>query len=332
MKKCFIFAFVFVLLCSKENIPKDGIINIDGKWISKTEVDRYIDIWREQMMRVMPQQSLEGVPPEVKKNIALQLIANELTIKEAKKRHIQCDSVKFEKTLSEISKQFRDKETMKKELEKMGKTEQAMRDQIRDGLMVEALLKTIVKPSDTATTAECKAFYDSNTQQFAAEKKMRVSQIFMPTKKQMADLEKKSIFEKMQKIASDLQGGKKDFTESVKKYSQDPNAASGGDIGWFKKGDMRPDFEKVAIGLKADEISSVFETEAGYHIIKKTGEETLPPKKFEDVRQQIGTRLSLMRQNDVVQKFVDSLMTLSTITYTDTSYKPSPLMMAPKKK
>ena len=331
MKKCFIFGLMLVLFCSKENIPKDGVISVDGKWISKAEIEKVVEMYRQQMMQLMPQQALEAVPPEVKKNIAMQLIASELALKEAKKRHIVCDSAKFEKALSGIVKQFPDKATMKRELEKMGQTEQTLRDQLRDGLIVDSLMKTIYKRADTATTAECQAYYGANSQQFASEKKTKASQIMLLVKKEATPEQKKGISDKAQKILQELRAGK-DFAACAKKYSQDPNASSGGDIGWFKKGDIKPDFERVAFSLKPDQISDVFESDLGFHIIKKTGEETLPPKKFDQVRAQIGNMLSLKRQNDIVRNFVDSLMALATITYADTSYRPVKETNLPKKK
>jgi peptidyl-prolyl cis-trans isomerase C len=332
MKRCFIFGLMLVLFCSKENIPKDGVINVDGKWITKAEVEKVVDMYRQQMMQIMPQQAMEAVPPEVRKNIAMQLIASELAVKEAKKRHIQYDPAKFEKAFSGIVKQFPDTATMKRELAKMGQTEQTLRDQLRDGLIVDSLMKTIFKKSDTATIAQCKAYYDSNTQQFASEKKIRASQILLLVKKESTPEQKKTISDKAQKILQEVRTTGKDFASYAKKYSQDPNAAAGGDVGWFRKGDIRPDFERVAFGLKPDEISEVFESDLGFHIVKKTGEETLPPKKFDDVRPQIGSMLSAKKQNDVIKSFVDSLMALAKITYADTSYQPVKEPALPKKK
>jgi peptidyl-prolyl cis-trans isomerase C len=336
MKRCFIFGLIMVLFCSKENVPKDGVISVDGKWITKTEIEKVVDMYRQQMMQIMPQQALEAVPPEVRKNIAMQLVASELALKEGKKRGIRCDSAKFDKTFTGITKQFPDKATMQKELAKMGQTEQTLREQLCDGLIVDSLMKTIYNKSDTATTEECKAYYDANTQQFASEKKVKASQILLLTKKEMTPDQKKILADKAKSILQEIRGGK-DFAACAKKYSQDPNAAQGGDVGWFKKGDTKPEIERAAFGMKDGEVSDVFETDVGFHIIKKTGEETLPPKKFEDVRPQIGNMLSLKKQNDVVKAFVDGLMAKAKITYADTAYQPikepaapAPVPSAPK--
>ena len=66
------------------------------------------------------------------------------------------------------------------------------------------------------------------------------------------------------------------FSELAKKYSQEPGAAeSGGDLGWFGKGVMVPEFEGPAFALKTGEISQVVETPFGFHIIYKSGERAI---------------------------------------------------------
>jgi len=327
MKHIVIFSMLLVLLCSKENTSKGGVVSVNGKWISQTEIDRVIDMYRQQMMRVMPQQALEGVPPEVKKNVTMQLIASELAVAEAKKRNIGYDTAKATQTFAGIAKQFPDAAAMKAEFAKMGQTEETVKGQIRDGLTVDSLMKTLIKKSDTATMAECREYYDKNTNQFAGEKRVRASQIMLMVKKDATVEQKKELNEKAKKILAEVRGGK-DFAAAAKKYSQDPNAAQGGDIGWFKAGDIKPDFERAAMALKNNEISEVFATDVGLHIIKKTGEENLPPKKFDEVQTQIGTMLSMRKKNDSVKAFVDSLYRVSKVVFADTSYKPM-LDMAP---
>ena len=63
--------------------------------------------------------------------------------------------------------------------------------------------------------------------------------------------------------------GTLDFAEAAKEYSDDnATADKGGDLGFFKKGDMAPEFDTVAFALKPGEISEPFRTPFGYHIIK----------------------------------------------------------------
>ncbi len=59
-----------------------------------------------------------------------------------------------------------------------------------------------------------------------------------------------------------------DFADLAKQYSQDTSASNGGDLGYFSKGKMVPEFEKAAFALKSGEVSAVVKTVYGYHIIK----------------------------------------------------------------
>lgn len=310
-----------LVCCAGENKPKDGVICVNGVWLKKDNIDKVVELYKQQMAAAFPQKALEGIPPEIKKNVARQLIANEVVLQEAKKRKVACDPARLEQTLDGIKKQFPDSATLDRELAKMGQTRQDMRNQVRDGLLIDTLIKSLGRSSDTVPDKSCKEYYDANQAQFASEKRFRVSQILITVKKDATPAQKKAAADKAAQVLAEVKTGK-DFAAAAKKYSQDPSTAqAGGDIGWFKKGDLKKEFDVVATSLKPNEVSAVFETEAGFHIAKKTGEEMLPPQPFEKARDQIRKVLTLRKQNDVVKHFVDSLMSVSKIVYADTSYK-----------
>jgi len=323
MKKAVIVLLLLMVCCAKENVPKDGAIRVNGNWIKNSQIDRIMEMYREQMSRSYPDKALQGLPPDIKQNIAKQLIANEVVLQEAKKRKIGYSEEKFKTTFENIKKQFPDSATLAKELAKMGQTEDDMKSQIREGLMVDSLIKTLVKPGDSVTQKECKAYFDSNSAKFISEKKFRASQILFVVKPDATPDQKKAALDKAQKVLADAKAGK-DFATLAKKNSQDPAAAtSGGDIGWFKHGDLMPEFDAALLPLSVNQVSDVFQSKVGYHIIKKTGEEQQPPPTFDKVEGQIKNMLGLKKQNDVVKKFVDGLIANAKIFYSDTTLKAS---------
>ena len=94
-----------------------------------------------------------------------------------------------------------------------------------------------------------------------------------------------------------------DFSELAKKHSEDPGSAkNGGELGWFGRGRMVPEFEKVAFELADGEISEPFETSYGYHIIKKNASRKTIP--LEEVRKDLENRIRMDERGRMPQQAV----------------------------
>ncbi|MEK5148095.1 peptidylprolyl isomerase [Psychrobacillus sp. FSL K6-4615] len=98
--------------------------------------------------------------------------------------------------------------------------------------------------------------------------------------------------ETAKKVKAELESGK-DFAEVAKEYSTEEVAqTSGGELGWFGKGQMVPEFEKVAFGLEKNVISEPVKSEFGYHVIEVTDTRTIE-KSYEDKKAEIEKQLKL---------------------------------------
>lgn len=90
-----------------------------------------------------------------------------------------------------------------------------------------------------------------------------------------------------EKIIAQLKKGAK-FEDLAKKLSTDPGAQNGGDLGWFKRGDMVPAFSDAAFAMKPGEVSKMpVHTQFGWHVIQVEGTRTAPPQSFEAMHDQI---------------------------------------------
>ena len=100
---------------------------------------------------------------------------------------------------------------------------------------------------------------------------------------EMSDEEaKQKAKQKAEKLLADIKAGA-DFAELAEEHSADPgSAAQGGDLGWFKKGRMVPEFENAAFATKTGEVTEVIETNFGCHIIKVEDRRTEIPEDFEE--------------------------------------------------
>lgn len=98
--------------------------------------------------------------------------------------------------------------------------------------------------------------------------KVHARHIVILAKKDDAE-ERKLALNKIREIAQEIKSGKIDFADAAKKYSQDSSAANGGDLGYFTRLTMVDNFAKAAFSLQTPlEISSIVDTEFGYHLIQ----------------------------------------------------------------
>jgi peptidyl-prolyl cis-trans isomerase C len=143
-----------------------------------------------------------------------------------------------------------------------------------DRALASALLNKVVRPQ--VTDEAVKARYDQDFANKAGEPEVHARHILVSdeatAKKIIAELKK---------------GG--DFAALSKQYSKDPGASQqGGDLGFFKKGDMVPEFADAAFALKDKEVSPVpVKTQFGWHVIQTMEHRTNPPPTFEQQRDEL---------------------------------------------
>jgi len=140
-------------------------------------------------------------------------------------------------------------------------------------------------------------------------------------------------------IAAELKKGA-DFAELAKKKSKDPGASDGGDLGFFTKDQMVPEFSAVAFTLEPGKISDPVKSQFGWHIIKVEEKRNRQAPAFEQVKAQIETYVTRKAQADYVAKLreaakVERLDKPDDVAKTDAkpdAAKPADSKMAPPAK
>src|ERR1700743_2697635 len=144
----------------------------------------------------------------------------------------------------------------------------------RNRLLMDQLLANEGK---AATTDEAmKKVYDDAAKQIASEQEVRARHILVETE------------DEAKAIKAELDKGA-DFAELAKKKSKDPGASDGGDLGFFTKDQMVPEFSEVAFKLEPGKISDPVKSQFGWHIIKVEEKRNRKPPDFEQVKSQIET-------------------------------------------
>lgn len=170
----------------------------------------------------------------------------------------------------------------------------AKMEELRQRVVVEAFLKKKLEEQAQIPDAEMKKFYDENKDKFNTGEQVRASHILVKSEAEAQDI-----------LAQIKKGG--NFEELAKKHSVDAAAAKGGDLGWFGKSSMIPDFEKVVFAMKEGEVSGIVKTQYGFHIIKLTGKRPAGTRSFEEAKELIKAKLLPEKQQQIFAKLKDEL-------------------------
>ena len=153
-------------------------------------------------------------------------------------------------------------------------------------LLMELLLQDSGK-SALSDEAERKV-YDEAVKQVKNEEEVHARHILVPTE------------DEAKAILAQLKGGA-DFAALAKEKSKDPGAAEGGDLGYFTKEQMVPEFAEVAFKLGKGQLSDPVKTQFGWHIIKVEDKRTRPTPTFEQVKPQIENYVAHRAQAEMVE-------------------------------
>jgi peptidyl-prolyl cis-trans isomerase D len=155
------------------------------------------------------------------------------------------------------------------------------------------------KAKVSVSDAELQAEYDRRIPEFSTQDQIRASHILLRTEgKNEADVRAKA-----EDVLKQARSGA-DFAALAKQYSDDEsNSAQGGDLDYFTRGRMVPEFEQVAFALQPGDISDLVKTQYGFHIIKLTDKKPGSVKPLSEVRQQILDQL----QYDAAERQVTAL-------------------------
>ncbi len=174
-------------------------------------------------------------------------------------------------------------------------------EDLKKRVIIETYWKQKVEEQAKISDADLQKFYDENKDKFRSGDQVRASHILLKTEKEAQDV-----------LAQLKAGG--NFEDLARKYSVDPAGSKGGDLGWFGKGSMIPEFEKVAFSLKQGETSGIVKTKFGYHIIKLTGKRAAGILPLAEVKDQIKAAILPEKQQEIFKKMREDLKKTAKIS------------------
>lgn len=173
-----------------------------------------------------------------------------------------------------------------------------------DFLATEYIRKKIIA-NINVTEDETKIFYKAHMEDFMKPEMVRARHILIKVDKSASDEDKRKAKEKAEELLKKIKAGE-DFAKLASEFSDDPGSKKkGGDLGFFTKGRMVPEFEKVVFSMKPGEISDVFETPFGFHIVKVEERKEAEIEPFDKVKDKAKEMLVGELRKARIEEFIE---------------------------
>jgi len=263
------------------------------------EIAKAMIQYQAQGMTIQPEQMVE-----VRSSIIDNLVVREILIQNSEA--IELTSEEIETQISTFRARFETEEEFIEALSVQGFDLESFTLVITEDLKIQKFMEDSIPEETTVSDEDMTQFYNDNPAYFVKPERVHASHILVSLQDKTTDEEKESAMVKIKRIESELQNGA-DFSELAKTESEGPSGPNGGDLGEFTRGQMVAEFEEAAYALNEGEISSIVETQFGYHIIKmieKFPESAVP---FEEVKQSINDYLMQEKSQSKVTDFIDGL-------------------------
>ncbi|MGN7763684.1 foldase protein PrsA [Paenibacillus sp. 22594] len=281
-------ALIVVLIVQpfQKDDSKVAVASVNGTDISKSELyDKLVEAGGEATLQ--------------------NLITNTLVDQEAKKANITVTDADITTEIEDLKTQFGGEEALNNALQQSSMT----LDDLKKQMPMQVKIRKLIEPKVTVTEDEISKYYDENKASFNQEEQVRASHILVKTK------------EEADAIVKQLKDGA-DFATLAKEKSADTGSKDkGGDLNFFKKGDMVAEFADAAFKLKVGETSGAVKTEYGYHVIKVTDRKEAHEYTLAEKKEEITKTLKAKKVSEMSSTWLQDLTAGAKITNTLTDAK-----------
>lgn len=210
------------------------------------------------------------------------------------------DPADFKQTYDHILEQAGGEEQFIKDLGIDPSGLDEVKTDIENDMKLQRLVKTLTDRALKPTEKQVRKVFEDDPERFTIPEMVRASHI---VKHHDPESDPEQAKKELQEVLKEARE-KDNFAELAGKYSSCPE--NGGDLGFFPRGQMVPEFEDIVFAMEPGQISEVFQTQFGFHIAMVTEKRPPIPCRFEDVKEVIEKELTEAAQQREIEKFVDA--------------------------
>ena len=281
--------------CGSQAAEGTAAVKVNGDIITQEAIDaRY-----EQTCAMYRLDPNDANVLSLKETVVEGLIDERLLLQEADRRGFKVEQDKVDELTGQVRGHYSTQEEFEDSLVDQKMTVEQFNALAEEQVLYEALQDDMMKDE----IIDAKAYYDEHKDDFAVDEQVKASHIIVPTE------------EEAKAIIAQLDNGA-DFAELAKEKSTDGAASSGGDLGYFSRGDMVKEFEEAAFSQAVGTYSQTpVQTQFGYHVILVVDKKPAGIQEFAEVEQSIINKLTNDRINELFGSLLEQLRGEAKIEY-----------------
>lgn len=271
----------------------DAVARVNGVEITSIQLDRAFASVRQQFGELFEGEDGTTLEVQFKGRILDDLIVQEVILQQAKESGIEVSDEEVESEVATITEQFGGEELLDQELSNLNMSREQFEEEIRNSVVFQKLQEAEFAQIEIDED-EVAAFYEENQAQFEEPEQVKASHILV-TDDATA-----------QEVATKLANGES-FEDLAAQYSNDTqNKDNGGDLGFFPRGAMVPEFEEVAFSQEPGTISDPVKTDFGYHIIRTDEKQEAKARTLDEVRDDIESQLKGQAFEQIIESWKEA--------------------------
>ena len=249
-------------------------------------------------------EALEKVEQQAK--VAQKIMTAVLGSQEAKDEQVKEQEVAF--IFEELQKQFDSIESFDLSLKQQGLSEQQLQEAIYQDLLCEKTIASQSQDYPAATEQEAQEYYQKNRERFLQPERRKVSHILITVNDEYAENTRPKALKKIEKLSKRLKHHIAEFPNLALQHSECPTALNNGFIGDVSRGQLYPELDAVLFNMKANRVSSIIESEIGFHLL--LCQEIFPAGEIgeADAIKEFSKQLNQHRQKKCEKKWLSSLL------------------------
>ena len=270
------------------------------------------DVIFRELKKAAIQYKKRGMPltADQEKSAAKTLIDDEigriLLVLKAKAVGIKVSEKMLLEKLRKIKAKFKSDSIFEHRLSDRGMTVDQYKQELEIDMYMDQLIKKEIEPKIKITEKDSQAYYDKNKSKFETQEKVRASIMLLRFNPKEGKAGEQAVLKKFESILIQVKNGA-DFGALAQQHSQDSLASKGGDLGFFTQKQMLPAFSSRAFKMKVGEISEIFRTGHGFHVIKVTDRKPGILSAFATEKEKIQKFLANKKISQATRDYIENL-------------------------